>query len=192
MSGSCSASWARAARSEPCCSDVRAKTTASRVGSREPGRRLLARPRLADRIVDPDRTEAADRRHLAGDDDVATRRTGRGEDADRGRLRVPSPADRHTLAGVQRAGEQARVRDALAASRPLDLEDAAGDRRVRVAIGAAEELVDAGQRAPLPRSRAPPSRSTRDGRRRAESGRRARRADRRPIKRRLVCRRTPA
>ena len=46
---------------------------------REASRLGLARGRLADRVADPDRTEAADRRHLAGGEDVTPRRTGRRE-----------------------------------------------------------------------------------------------------------------
>ena len=108
-------------------------------------RRLATRRRLADRIADPDRPEAADRCHLAGGQDVAARRPGRGEDADRCRLRLlPSP-DPDALARTKGAGEQAHVRDALAGRRPLDLEDAAGDRRIRVTARSRKQLVDAGE-----------------------------------------------
>ena len=133
ISGSCSASWARAARRLPCCLGLQRKDDRLERRPREPGRHVLARRRLADRIADADGAEAPDRRHLAGRDDVAPRRAGRGEDLDRGRLRVLAPADADALARTQRAGEQAHVGDALAGGGPLDLEDATGDRRVRVA-----------------------------------------------------------
>ena len=56
-----------------------------------------------------------------------------------------STADRHALARPEGAGEQPGVRDALARARPLDLEHATRDRRIRVALCAGEELGDAGE-----------------------------------------------
>ena len=145
MSGSCSASWLRAARSEPCSSGRTAKTTASSAGRGKRGLASRTRRRLADGVADPDRAEAADRRHLAGREDVAARRPGRGEHPDRRRLRLlPSP-DPHALAGAEGAGEQAHVGDALAGRGPLDLEDAARDRSVRVTGRARKQLIDAGE-----------------------------------------------
>ena len=105
--------------------------------------RFAARLRRPDRITDPDRAEPADRRHLARREDIATRGPSRGEDADRARLRAPSPADRYALARTERAGEQAGVGDPLARGCPLDLEDAARHGCLRIALRAAEELVDA-------------------------------------------------
>ena len=112
---------------------------------REARRLGLARGRFADRVADPDRTEAADRRHLPRHEHVAPRRAGGREYLDRRRLRLlPSP-DADALARPQRAGEQADVGDALACRRALDLEHAAGDRRLGIAASAREELVDAGE-----------------------------------------------
>ena len=144
MSGSCSASWASAARSEPCSLGSSGEDDGLERRPREARRRLVAGRRLADRVADPDRAEAADRRHLTGRHDVASRGSGGREHLDRRRLRLLAGADAHTLSRPQRAREQARVRDALTRRRSLDLEDAARDGRIRIALGAGEQLVDAG------------------------------------------------
>ena len=105
----------------------------------------MARRWLADRVADPDGAQAADRGHLTGRQDVATRRTRGREDADRGRLGLLATADPHTLARLERASEQADERHPLPGGGPLDLEDPAGRFRVRVSGCPGEELVDAGQ-----------------------------------------------
>ena len=64
ISGSCSASWPSAARSEPCSSGLRGEHDRLERRPREPRRRLVAGRRVADRVADPDGTEAADRGHL--------------------------------------------------------------------------------------------------------------------------------
>ncbi len=113
--------------------------------AREPRRDVHARRRLPDGIADAHRAEPADRGHLARHDVVAPRRAGRGEHADRRRLRlVPSP-DPNALARPERAREQPSVGNALARGGPLDLEDAARHVAVRVGPRAGEELVDTGQ-----------------------------------------------
>ncbi len=156
MSGSCSASWPRAARRLPCSSGPQREHDGLERRPREARRLLLARRRLADRVADPDGAEAADRRHLPGREHVAPRRTGRREHLDRGRLRLLPSADAHALARAERAGEQAHVRDALARRRALDLEHAAGDVGVRVAARrprGARRRRRAARRSPPPRRR---------------------------------------
>ena len=169
MSGSCSASWASAARSEPCSSGVRAKTTASSAGR---GKRPSPRRRPA---AHRSRRRPGPRRGPGSSPSrppTTTSRRGAPAGA-KTRIEVAfassPPPTAHALARTERAREQAGVRDAFAGGRPLDLEDAARHRRLRIAARAAEELVDARRAARRRRSRARPSRRTRDGRARAAS-----------------------
>ena len=134
MSGSCSASWASAARRRALLLGPARRTRRPRApaagSARSPPRPAAARRSRRRRGPRPARGPSPSRPAV---EDVAPRRTGRGEHLDRGRLRLLSPADAHALARPQRAGEQADVGDALARGRALDLEHAARDRRLRVA-----------------------------------------------------------
>ena len=145
MSGSCSASWASAARSEPASSGRSGKTTASSAGR---GKRAVASsPGGGSPIASPTRTAPSPRtdRHLAGGERVTPRSPGRREDLDRCRLGVLAAAHPDALARPQRAGVEAHVGDALARRGALDLEHPARDVGLRVALQPGEELVDAGE-----------------------------------------------
>ena len=170
MSGSCSASWERAARREPCSSGFRAKTTASSAGR---GKRAAgSSPSRGSPMASPTRTPPRPRIVAIS---PAMRTSRRGAPAGANTLievglGLLSPADPHPLTRAERAGEQARVGDALAGGRPLDLEDTARDRGVRhravLRRGARRRRPSARRR----RCRARPSRRTPDGRRLAGSG----------------------
>ena len=143
MSGSCSASWLRAARRLPDCSGCRAETHGLEGRAWKARRRLGARRWHADRIADTGRAKAADRRHLAGSNDRRPRRAGRCEDVDRRRLALLPVPDTDSHPRPQRAAEQPHVGDPFAGGRPFDLEDATRHRSVGIAVDARQEVIDA-------------------------------------------------
>lgn len=65
------------------------------------------------------------------------------EDADRGDPGVlAGVAEGNPVAGAQGSGEHPRVGDLLPRRAPFDLEDGAGQRAVRVAVGGGQQLLD--------------------------------------------------
>ncbi len=83
-------------------------------GSWETGRRGLACRWLADRISDAHGAEAADGRHLARGQGVASWRTRRREHPDRAGLGLLLPAHQDALARTEGAREETDIRDPLA------------------------------------------------------------------------------
>jgi hypothetical protein len=98
-------------------------------------RRAVTRP--ADRVAHPNVGEAPQLADLAGAHRVAPHPGAVLEDADRRHL-VGSIVD--SVAGVQRAGDHAHVRDLLAGGPALDLENRAADRPVSISGGDRQQL----------------------------------------------------
>ena len=109
-------------------------------------RELVVRPPpllAADAVADLDAAEAPELGDLSG----RHRRPLHGrpvvENADRSHLRLVATAELQPIADVDRAGEHADIRDALAGGTALDLEDGAGDGAVRVAGGRGQQVDEA-------------------------------------------------
>ena len=153
MSGSCSASWASAARSAARLLGSLGEDHSLKRRARE-ARSLRHSPAAARRSRRrPGRCRGPDRRHLPRLDALA-----RGAPAGaKTRIAVAFARRRHPPARAarpERAGEQPRERDPLARGRPLDLEHpartgASGSPRApdRSSVDAGEQLLDARRRA---------------------------------------------
>ena len=145
MSGSCSASWVRAARSEPCCSDARANTTASSAGRGK--RAATASPGGGSPIASPTRTVPSPRTVAISPAVTASRRGAPAGAKTRIEVAFASspPPTRTRCRGPQGAREEADVGDAFARRRAFDLEHAARHRRLGITALPHQQLVDAGE-----------------------------------------------
>ena len=100
--------------------------------------------RCAERVADLDARKAPELADLPGGD-RRTRNSGAAlENADRGDLRPAVPAEPQPVTHAQRSREHADIGDLLAGRAPLDLEDGARHRAIRISSGSGQQLCEAG------------------------------------------------